>query len=172
MLQQESKDHRQGAASRRGLKSAGPLTVPHLIAAELSSKWESETYNGPIFPRERMGVPPFLVASFLQRLTVHNLSSARVHLGPARSKADHWVEMQGSTTSNEAAVCLAVDGVFDNNCGFLEDKIPPDSSWLQVTSSHSMSGVPVGTHTVQTYAESSNGTNVAYFNINYRVILL
>jgi len=89
--------------------------------------------------------------------------------GTCTIQADHWVEMQGSSLSNEAAVCLAVDGVFDNNCGFLEDKIPPDLSWLQVTSSHATSGVRPGTHTVQTFAESTNGMNVAYFNINYRV---
>jgi hypothetical protein len=89
--------------------------------------------------------------------------------GTCTIQADHWVEMQGSTTRNEAAVCLAVDGVFDNNCGFLEDKIPPDLSWLQVSSSHGMSGVHLGTHTVQTFAESTYGMYVAYFNINYRV---
>jgi hypothetical protein len=89
--------------------------------------------------------------------------------GTCTIQADHWVEVQGSTTSNEAEVCLAVDGVFDNNCGFLEDKIPPDLSWLQVTSSHAMSGVHLGTHTVQTFAASTFGMNVAYFNINYRV---
>jgi hypothetical protein len=89
--------------------------------------------------------------------------------GTCTIQADHWVEVQGSTASNEIEVCLAVDGVFDNNCGFLEDKIPPDGSWLQVTSSHAMSGVHLGTHTVQTFAANTFGMNVAYFNINYRV---
>jgi hypothetical protein len=113
-------------------------------------------------------------ASFPGNYTLTAVDSPQSVVCPGTSgtctiQADHWVEMQGSTLSNEAAVCLAVDGVFDNNCGFFEDKIPPDSSWLQVTSSHAMSGVRPGTHTLQTFAESTYGMNVAYFNINYRV---
>ena len=89
--------------------------------------------------------------------------------GTCTSQADHWIELQGNSTANEAWGCLVVDGNVDPNCGFLEDKIPPDASWLQVTSSHFMSGISIGTHTVQTFINSTGGVNAAYYNINYRV---
>ena len=89
--------------------------------------------------------------------------------GTCTIQADHWIELQGSTAGNEAWGCLAVDGVLDPNCGFLDNKIPPDGGWVQATSSHLVSGVPAGTHTVQTFVNSLLGVNAAYFNINYRV---
>jgi|SRR6516164_3752302 hypothetical protein len=89
--------------------------------------------------------------------------------GTCTIQADHWVELSGTTANNTVWVCLAVDGVFDSNCGFIDDKIRPDGSWQQVTSSHATSAVPYGTHTVQTFIDSYYGAEGAYFNINYRV---
>jgi hypothetical protein len=89
--------------------------------------------------------------------------------GTCTIQADHWIELHGSTAGNEAWGCLAVDGVLDPNCGFLDNKIPPDGGWVQATSSHLMSGIPIGTHTVQTFVSSLSGVNGAYYNINYRV---
>jgi hypothetical protein len=89
--------------------------------------------------------------------------------GTCTIQADHWIELQGSSSSNQAWGCFAVDGSLDPNCGYYDDKIPPDGSWVQATSSHFVSGIHVGTHTVQTFVNSSSGVNVAYFNINYRV---
>lgn len=89
--------------------------------------------------------------------------------GTCTIDADHWIELQGSTTANDAWACLAVDGVLDPNCGFLDNKIPPDGSWVQITSSHSVSGIKFGTHTVQTFVNSQGGVNAAYYHVNYRV---
>lgn len=115
-----------------------------------------------------------LVGAFFPAFTYTAVDSPQTVTCPGTSgtctiQADHWVEMKGSSPANQAWVCLAVDGTLDNFCGFLDDKIPPDGSWVQATSSHNVSGVPVGTHTVQTFANSQAGINVSYFNINYRV---
>ena len=32
-----------------------------------------------------------------------------------------------------------------------------------------MSGISVGTHTVQTFVNSQHGVNAAFYNVNYRV---
>ena len=89
--------------------------------------------------------------------------------GSCTIQADHWIELQGSTAGNEAWGCLLVDGNEDPNCGFLDNKIPPDGGWVQATSSHFVSRIPVGIHTVQTIVNSTGGVNAAYYNINYRV---
>lgn len=158
-----AQDDAAGKAPSAGAVSASAALAAPLVAAVNHSLQRtyisSGTDNGASFP----GSFVFTAVDSPQSVSCPGTS------GTCTIQADHWVEMQGSTTSNEAAVCLAVDGVFDSNCGFLEDKIPPDLSWLQVTSSHAMSGVHLGTHTVQTFAGSTNGMNVAYFNINYRV---
>jgi hypothetical protein len=89
--------------------------------------------------------------------------------GTCTIQADHWVELQGSSTGNEAWGCLVVDGNVDPNCGFIDNKIPPDASWVQATSSHFISGISIGTHTIQTVVSSTGSVNAAYYNINYRV---
>ena len=112
--------------------------------------------------------------AFLPAFTYSAVDGAQTVVCPGTSgtctiQADHWIELKGSTAGNEAWGCLAVDGVLDPNCGFLDNKIPPDGGWVQATSSHLVSGVPAGTHTVQTFVNSLLGVNAAYFNINYRV---
>lgn len=115
-----------------------------------------------------------LAGAFLPGFTYEPVDNQQVVTCPGTTgtctiQADHWIELEGSTLNNEAWGCLAVDGVLDPNCGYLEDKIPPDSSWLQVTSSHFVRGISPGPHIVQTFINSTNGVNAAYYNINYRV---
>lgn len=115
-----------------------------------------------------------LSGAFLPGFTYEPVDNQQVVTCPGTSgtctiQADHWIELEGFTAGNAAWGCLAVDGVLDPNCGFIEDKIPPDGSWLQVTSSHFMSGISAGPHIVQTFINSSNGAYAAYYNVNYRV---
>ena len=87
--------------------------------------------------------------------------------------ADHWLEVRnpggGAVSGNIVSGCLYVDGGSDANCGFIDAEIPPDGSWAQATSSHHVSSVGFGNHTVQTFISCGAGCEVAYFHVNYRV---
>jgi hypothetical protein len=111
---------------------------------------------------------------FLPAFTYEPVDNAQVVLCPGSSgtctiQADHWIELQGFSANNDAWACLEVDGVLDPFCGYFDNKIPPDGSWVQITSSHSMSNISPGAHIVQTFVNSEQGVYAAYFNINYRV---
>ena len=115
-----------------------------------------------------------LLAVFFPAFTYEPVDSPQTVTCPGPSgtctiQADHWIELKGSSMLNDAWACLAVDGVFDPSCGLLEDKVPPDGSWVQISSSHFMSGISAGTHTVQTFVNSQHGVNAAFYNVNYRV---
>lgn len=89
--------------------------------------------------------------------------------GTCLIQADHWVEVQGHSSFNEILGCLFVDGKADSNCGAVDDDIPSTGDFVQATSSHFVSGVSHGTHTVQTFVFTGQDAQAAYFNINYRV---
>ena len=111
----------------------------------------------------------FFPASFASAVDQPQTITCPGTSGTCTIQADHWIEVSGTTNGNESWGCLAVDGVLDANCGYNDDKVRPDGSPGQITSSHATSGIPVGTHTVQTFVGSVGGVNVYYYNINYRV---
>ena len=90
--------------------------------------------------------------------------------------ADMWVQTGGaSTPSNNYAVCLYVDGVNvdtfgdgSNGCHYTEDT-PSDGTFIEAGEENLLSGVALGTHTVQTFLYTNNGTPVNYYNISYHV---
>jgi hypothetical protein len=95
--------------------------------------------------------------------------------GKCTIAANMWVQTGLSSTSpNNYAVCLFVDGVnvdssnSSNGCHFTEDT-PSTGSFVEGSELNQLSGVSPGLHTVQTFLFSNNGTPVYNFNISYQV---
>jgi len=84
-------------------------------------------------------------------------------------QADSWVEVgDESYTGNRVANCLYVDGTLVNGTCYYSGEVPADDSYFQSSSSISTT-VKFGKHTVQTYIYTTDGANVGYYNINYKV---
>ena len=89
--------------------------------------------------------------------------------------ADMWVQTGNANAEhNNYAVCLYVDGVnvdkYDssNGCNYTEDT-PSDGTAVEGSEENSLSGVALGSHTVQTFLYTNNGTPVFNYNISYHV---
>jgi hypothetical protein len=90
--------------------------------------------------------------------------------GTCTIQADMWITNGGVTTVRDLnKICLSVDGNFAPNCDlYLTGESPSDGTYGQNSSSEAVTGLSPGDHTVQTYF-STDGTNVSYYNSNYRV---
>ena len=63
-----------------------------------------------------------------------------------------------------------MDGVKANYyCFGYAGVTPADGSTVMATSGQSLSGVPLGNHTVQTYFYSRNGSSTVYRHFSYKV---
>ena len=91
--------------------------------------------------------------------------------GTCTIDADMWVQNGGaSTTGNQFEICLFVDGVIANTqCEGYAGVTPSDGTYLLGSTSQSLSGLALGTHTAQTYFWSRNGCTAFYGKFNYRV---
>ncbi len=90
--------------------------------------------------------------------------------GTCTIQADGWVEAGGeSSTFNEAALCLYVDGSLVNGTCYFSGEVPADGSYAQIASSLSAPGLSPGSHTVQIHLYTFSGAFVGYYNVNYRV---
>jgi hypothetical protein len=92
--------------------------------------------------------------------------------GTCSIEADMWVETGNIDlgTPNNFAICAAVDGVFfENGTCYYTANTPSDFSFVTGTRSDTIGGISAGTHTVQTFIYSNNGTAVQQYNISYRV---
>ena len=87
--------------------------------------------------------------------------------GTCLIQVDHSATTESNTTNNQFALCLVLDGVMVNGC-FYTGTTPSDNT--PATDYFSENAVVShGMHTVQTVAESHNGTFVEYFSNTYRV---
>lgn len=82
--------------------------------------------------------------------------------------ANQFVETNGSTTNNNAALCFYVDGVNVPNACFFTNEIPSDGTFDQ-SATISWGTVSVGTHTAQTVLYCSGGCNLYEYNLQYTV---
>lgn len=121
------------------------------------------TRSGTSFPSEYTAVDPVK--------TVECPGSA----GTCTITAEIWVQTGSSTTgSNNYVVCLYVDGVsvyvpdHTNGCHYTADT-PADRTFVEGSGLNQLSGVKVGSHTVQTFLYTENGTHVYNYNIAYHV---
>lgn len=90
--------------------------------------------------------------------------------GTCSIQADMVVQNGNETfTSNTYSMCLVVDGKFAPNCASTVGSTPSDGSYVQGSTSEIVSGLAVGTHTVQTKFFSADGAFMGYYNITYRV---
>jgi hypothetical protein len=86
--------------------TAAPLSaVNHVLQRNYIS---SGTLGGAWLPPDT-----YSAVDSLQTITCPGTS------GTCTIQADHWVELSGTSANNTVWVCLAVDGVFDPNCGFI-----------------------------------------------------
>jgi len=92
--------------------------------------------------------------------------------GTCTIEADMWVETGNTSigTPNNFALCASVDGVFiENGACYYSADTPNDASFVTGTRSDTRGGYAVGSHTVQTYIYTNNGTPVQQYNVSYRV---
>ena len=91
--------------------------------------------------------------------------------GTCTIQGDMWVTNGGgNTTGNELEVCLFVDGNrVDPYCYGYAGMTPSDGTYFVVSSSQSLSGLALGSHTVQTYFWSQKGCEVTYRHTTYTV---
>lgn len=90
--------------------------------------------------------------------------------GTCSIQADMVVQNGNETfTSNTYSMCLVVDGKFAPNCGSTVGSTPSDGTYVQGLTSEIVSGLAVGTHTVQTKFFSADGAFMGYYNITHRV---
>jgi len=90
--------------------------------------------------------------------------------GTCTIQADMWIENGGETSSDNAnVICLYVDDAPTSICGAGAGESPSDGSYVQNSTSQSVTGLAPGNHTVQTYFYTFNGARVGYYNSNYRV---
>jgi len=95
--------------------------------------------------------------------------------GTCTIAANIWVQTGGTlSVSNNYAVCLYVDGVsvdasnISNGCHYTENT-PSDGTFVEGSELNQLNGVSLGSHTVQTFLYTNNGTAVYNFNISYHV---
>jgi hypothetical protein len=95
--------------------------------------------------------------------------------GTCTIAANIWVQTGDRfSTSNNYAVCLYVDGVsvdssnISNGCHYTENT-PSDGTFVEGSELNQLSGVSIGSHTVQTFLYTNDGTAVYNFNISYQV---
>jgi hypothetical protein len=95
--------------------------------------------------------------------------------GTCTIAANIWVQTGAVfSASNNYAVCLYVDGVsvdssnISNGCHYTANT-PSDGTFVEGSELNQLSGVSIGSHTVQTFLYTNNGTPVYNFNISYQV---
>lgn len=82
---------------------------------------------------------------------------------------NQWVATNGSTASNNFAICFYVDGsVIPNGCYYTNDT-PSDGTFDQGGTSSWDIGVTAGHHTVATVVYSNNGCNYQEYQFQYLV---
>lgn len=83
--------------------------------------------------------------------------------------ANQFVETNGSTSGNNAALCFYIDGVSVGNSCYFTNEIPSDGNFDQSATQSWGSNVSVGTHTAQTVLYCTGGCNLYEFNLQYTV---
>lgn len=77
--------------------------------------------------------------------------------------------LQVGVPGSLVGLCFYVDGTLVNGACFYTDETPADGSFTQTHTTQSISGVPHGTHMVQSFVYSSVGGVYDYYNFDYRV---
>ena len=88
--------------------------------------------------------------------------------GTCLLQADQWIQTGlGTTTFNEFAICLYVDGVNTGNCWY-NGSTPSDTSFVIGTTSSGKT-ITHGNHVVQSIVYSNNGAFMSYYNFTYKI---
>ena len=70
---------------------------------------------------------------------------------------------------SSAAFCLYVDGALVNQDCFFSGEIPADGSFSQMSSSIISAAVHTGQHNLQAHIFTTNGAELGFFTVNYKV---
>jgi hypothetical protein len=90
--------------------------------------------------------------------------------GTCTFQLDAWVAAGNSGTyTSLIELCFYVDGSSVPTYCHYSGELPLDGSTLEVSTSLSKDGIPVGAHTVQTLIYTSYGAVIYHYNSNYKV---
>ena len=90
-------------------------------------------------------------------------------VGSCTLLANQFLVTQGSSASNNYAICLYIDGaLISQGCYYTADS-PNDGTFVFGSTSNWEVGVPVGTHTMQSVVFSNDGCSYDEYQFQYLV---